>query len=78
MPPSYSYSSDLWESHLEDLGGDGGGVVPLEVTRLPTVQVGSFSELVVAGVEFGPPLLNPLEKTDLDSDPPWRGIFVIT
>jgi len=33
------------------LGGDGGGVVPLDVTRLPVVEVGSFPGGIVAGVE---------------------------
>jgi len=33
------------------LGGDGGGVVPLEVTRLPIVEVGIFTKGTVAGVE---------------------------
>jgi hypothetical protein len=43
----------LGESDLEGavLGGDGGGVIPLEVTRLPVVEVDSFPEWVVAGVE---------------------------
>jgi len=36
------------------LGGDGGGVVPLEVTRVPVVEVDSFPKGIVAGVESSP------------------------
>ena len=43
----------LGECDLEGpvLSGDGGGVVPLEVARLPVVEVGSLPEGIVTGIE---------------------------
>ena len=55
------------ECDLEDtvLGGDGGGVVPLEVARLPMVEVASFPEGIVAGVEGSPVVVEFVREDQL-------------
>ena len=48
------------------LGGDGGGVVPLEITGLPVVEVGSFPVWIVTGVETSTVLVEFVRKNELE------------
>ena len=48
------------------LGGDGSGVIPLEVTGLPVVEVGSFPVWIVTGVETSTLLVELVGKDELE------------